>query len=158
MRRNVYEEFQSTLPSQGATNRICRKWRSTDISIHAPLTGSDLYQGLKDDGHVISIHAPLTGSDKQQEEIDSLKRISIHAPLTGSDLYEALMALPTEPFQSTLPSQGATHAGEVHGKLGHRFQSTLPSQGATHPIKAKQGKTFISIHAPLTGSDLCEQL
>ena len=106
----------------------------------------------------ISIHAPLTGSDKQQEEIDSLKRISIHAPLTGSDLYEALMALPTEPFQSTLPSQGATHAGEVHGKLGHRFQSTLPSQGATEPEDQTSKPEEISIHAPLTGSDISELL
>ena len=36
---------------------------------------------------VISIHAPLTGSDIQQRDIPLPLPISIHAPLTGSDTY-----------------------------------------------------------------------
>ena len=34
------------------------------ISIHAPLTGSDMIYRKKNCVHVISIHAPLTGSDQ----------------------------------------------------------------------------------------------
>ena len=55
-------------------------------------------------------------------------------------------------FQSTLPSQGAT--ADVCGELGkYEFQSTLPSQGATISAFTVSGSVFISIHAPLTGSD-----
>ena len=79
-------------------------------------------------------------------------------------------------FQSTLPSQGATngrkrlHAGtayfnprsphrERHRKLKRKslhkiFQSTLPSQGATVSWQRAPARRNISIHAPLTGSDL----
>ena len=37
-------KFQSTLPARGATWCICNFFHSTDISIHAPRTGSDLAQ------------------------------------------------------------------------------------------------------------------
>ena len=79
--------FQSTLPSQGATLFRAVDTRPPQISIHAPLTGSDLYrmrQGRY--GILISIHAPLTGSDT----------------VLGYD-GDILVK-----FQSTLPSQGAT--------------------------------------------------
>ena len=56
------------------------------ISIHAPLTGSDVPAVDIDLPAGISIHAPLTGSDYyyQDDELVTLP-ISIHAPLTGSD-------------------------------------------------------------------------
>ena len=79
--------------------------------------------------------------------------ISIHAPLTGSDFVRSASFAHFTTFQSTLPSQGATHVvGSEGGKnvdfnprSPHRerpiltqatettrqFQSTLPSQGAT---------------------------
>ena len=55
------------------------------ISIHAPLTGSDLdvVAGVIIAG--ISIHAPLTGSDDLFHPLAIPNLISIHAPLTGSD-------------------------------------------------------------------------
>ena len=78
-------------------------------------------------------------------------------------------------FQSTLPSQGATHnrkAGKKEQRYFNprsphrerlclhlsicricRFQSTLPSQGATCCQSQKYAHKYISIHAPLTGSD-----
>ena len=58
-------------------------------------------------GITISIHAPLTGSDIEEEGGASKVLISIHAPLTGSDdflFFHIYLLL----FQSTLPSQGAT--------------------------------------------------
>ena len=85
-----------------------------DISIHAPLTGSDLENwGIADakknfnprspygERRVtlrpqslmrrISIHAPLTGSDKKDIKMKIVVKISIHAPLTGSDITERLL-------------------------------------------------------------------
>ena len=58
-----------------------------DISIHAPLTGSDAEQGTVFPWvRWISIHAPLTGSDVQRTcNRHADISISIHAPLTGSD-------------------------------------------------------------------------
>ena len=38
----VLQEFQSTLPVWGATNRRIMQWDGTSISIHAPRVGSDL--------------------------------------------------------------------------------------------------------------------
>ena len=57
-------EFQSTLPSQGATTFRPVNQPVKLISIHAPLTGSDVgaVNGVTDSQN-ISIHAPLTGSD-----------------------------------------------------------------------------------------------
>ncbi len=78
--------FQSTLSSQGATQSGIRSVQIKEISIHAPLTGSD--QVVATDG--------------------ALVRISIHAPLTGSDDRNITDMCKVSQFQSTLPSQGAT--------------------------------------------------
>ena len=80
------EEFQSTLPSRGATGLVYGNFCAGNISIHAPLAGSDGKLPAVADDRAISIHAPLAGSD------DSL------AARYGRDVK----------FQSTLPSRGAT--------------------------------------------------
>ena len=78
-------QFQST-PSQGATDLPEGIANVLDISIHAPLTGSDrtLFD-FKYPWYNISIHAPLTGSDDATNLLNQIINISIHAPLTGSD-------------------------------------------------------------------------
>ena len=80
------------------------------------------------------------------------KQISIHAPLTGSDVRYFNMLHEMIVFQSTLPSQGAT-CPRAPQKTPTLFQSTLPSQGATDDAFNDATGLFISIHAPLTGSD-----
>ena len=55
-------------------------------------------------------------------------------------------------FQSTLPLRGATRLGQMQYALT-RFQSTLPLRGATYHPDVFRMAAFISIHAPLTGSD-----
>ena len=125
--------FQSTLPARGATvvlplpvpaaedfnprsphgerrTNAIKRLNHTNISIHAPRTGSDLARrrlrrpcsinfnprsphGERLDGVNqrvpfvgISIHAPRTGSDDEtMSDQRELLRISIHAPRTGSD-------------------------------------------------------------------------
>ena len=190
--------FQSTLPSQGATKivedvtfssdisihapltgsdlgRLDRYIRYADISIHAPLTGSDFRFPARFMVFDISIHAPLTGSDIQWQLSGRCCGISIHAPLTGSDRAAMVSPETTSRFQSTLPSQGATIGkqklqkalqfqstlpsqgatiGDKYGVSDGIFQSTLPSQGATSAISPFSIVYQISIHAPLTGSDL----
>ena len=56
----------------------------------------------------ISIHAPLTGSDVLDFGAAHKILISIHAPLTGSDLEPEESAPTWKKFQSTLPLRGAT--------------------------------------------------
>jgi len=103
-------QFQSTLPTRGATPRTHSRWDSAAISIHAPHAGSDTVgryrtpvqinfnprspRGERRDGDVlrvfgmpISIHAPHAGSDLVLLElVYGLRYISIHAPHAGSDL------------------------------------------------------------------------
>ena len=168
--------FQSTLPSQGATctavtsvsrhiyfnprspHRERHKEEITNIisnfiSIHAPLTGSDVDMLKPSDiGHIsihapltgsdsewlsagadleISIHAPLTGSD-EYDGLDCLKSlISIHAPLTGSDIYIFIARIRIQNFNPRSPHRERPYLiGLQYEK--YIFQSTLPSQGATN--------------------------
>ena len=59
-----------------------------NISIHAPLAGSDLpFLNKGSAGISISIHAPLAGSDVRSNRSKKFIQISIHAPLAGSDGY-----------------------------------------------------------------------
>ena len=81
----MFHVFQSTLPSQGATIIHFYMCEIGFISIHAPLTGSDLPLSQYKDVIIISIHAPLTGSDHLTQLHTHYEVISIHAPLTGSD-------------------------------------------------------------------------
>ena len=74
--------------------------------------------------------------------------------LTGSDPKRRGVKSPSKIFQSTLPSQGATSRGFGVIWCEQRFQSTLPSQGATLQSIHNIFRLQISIHAPLTGSDL----
>ena len=55
-------------------------------------------------------------------------------------------------FQSTLPLRGAT-TFDLASTPSARFQSTLPLRGATSQVRGVKNDQFISIHAPLTGSD-----
>ncbi len=102
----------------------------------------------------ISIHAPRTGSDPQGRRPRwSAHHISIHAPRTGSDTAPHQQTRRHPAFQSTLPARGATIP---HCCLLPRngFQSTLPARGATARDAGLDTGIIISIHAPRTGSDV----
>ena len=101
-----------------------------DISIHAPLAGSDSLVFLCLCVVLISIHAPLAGSDQRGYHAIALATISIHAPLAGSD------------HKTRYPKRGNTHfnprspcgerpAPETTHLIRYGFQSTLPLRGAT---------------------------
>ena len=78
--------FQSTLPLRGATPVLPVVAQAGDISIHAPLAGSDAKWWIDSQGDILSLHAPLA----------------------GSDIPTAKCILPHLGFQSTLPLRGAT--------------------------------------------------
>ena len=101
----------------------------------------------------ISIHAPRTGSDAAASSVcHPDKEISIHAPRTGSDGDPGFYESWDEIFQSTLPARGATEDGQRHD--AHQPISIhAPRTGSDQRIQIKTGLVPISIHAPRTGSD-----
>ena len=127
----VLHIFQSTLPSQGATRQDPALHPDSDISIHAPLTGSDGSRNRRIKCHVISIHAPLTGSDSEAAK--------------GRERFDR--------FQSTLPSQGATGHYHVRCMPASYFNPRSPHRERQDTIMCDVCPPLISIHAPLTGSD-----
>ena len=78
--------------------------------------------------------------------------ISIHAPLTGSD-YQKLQR-PKRPtnFNPRSP-YGERQVFPGQKVINKEFQSTLPLRGATWMSGLSVLVPYISIHAPLTGSD-----
>ena len=100
-----------------------------EISIHAPLAGSDEHFWWVDCRHVISIHAPLAGSDDSSEIYNRFPVISIHAPLAGSD----------------------NTGGEVSHTLTISIHAPLAGSDAHFNVTTVDPP--ISIHAPLAGSD-----
>ena len=105
---NHFRLFQSTLPIRGATQKYLKRCWVSEISIHAPHTGSDTTRAMRSTSksdfnprspygerpaepdrrgvrHPISIHAPHTGSDPPDPASGYSNIISIHAPHAGSD-------------------------------------------------------------------------
>ena len=145
--------FQSTLPLRGATVRSFGLDSTKPISIHAPLTGSDQYDETSNARGGISIHAPLTGSDRcpglliifwthfnPRSPYGERPLDALNARLNGD--FNPRSPYGERPVDSAMPS---SHSG---------FQSTLPLRGATCPLIKTLSSQCISIHAPLTGSDL----
>ena len=123
--------FQSTLPSQGATN-----WES----VHAHGTWN------------FNPRSPHRERPLQNLDIRIHYKISIHAPLTGSDYRSCSDWICSSYFNPRSPHRERLLIHWVMC-LVRLFQSTLSSQGATQSgIRSVQIKE-ISIHAPLTGSD-----
>ena len=171
----INKEFQSTLPLRGATMKRASRRPKSCISIHAPLTGSDPSGFLLFRNFHISIHAPLTGSDHPSsrrcwnpgdfnprspygERLSSFVFSFISSvfqstlPLRGATC-RGLDSTCTGTFQSTLPLRGATFFIGRNGTM-EVFQSTLPLRGATGLPLLPRPVASISIHAPLTGSDV----
>ena len=83
--------------------------------------------------------------------------ISIHAPLTGSDQPTGPPGQIAQHFNPRSP-YGERPNGCKAGMQPLRFQSTLPLRGATTSSTIAIPPSYISIHAPLTGSDDVPQI
>ena len=79
--------------------------------------------------------------------------ISIHAPLTGSDRKHDRQRTGPMYFNPRSP-YGERPADGFCLTEKKTFQSTLPLRGATRPVYGFGRVHGISIHAPLTGSDM----
>ena len=145
--------FQSTLPSQGATSSYPFSRSYSSFQSTLPSQGATPLTAPTTSPIDISIHAPLTGSDSTAPTQTLHHKISIHAPLTGSDS-SASASLPVAYiFQSTLPSQGATLRGGGILHRGKYFNPRSPHRERQHFHFMRSVIKAISIHAPLTGSD-----
>mgnify|MGYP007067778409 FL=1 len=124
--------FQSTLPARGATRFIRARIDCTEISIHAPRTGSDGSQTL------VNLCA---------------NRFQSTLPARGATAAIAGSAADGGNFNPRSPHGERLKPCGTKGACT-RFQSTLPARGATAPY-ITNGRAFsISIHAPRTGSDM----
>ena len=124
--------FQSTLPARGATTDNLSGVQRSDISIHAPRTGSDF---------------------EFDPTFYRYKLISIHAPRTGSDFLSRAPRLSHMPFQSTLPARGATVKRIWRDMARWHFNPRSPHGERPPNIPRVLSSSQISIHAPRTGSD-----
>ncbi len=170
------EQFQSTLPLRGATQRGEDLLRPHRISIHAPLAGSDAASSVtigmtvyfnphspcgerpggsdgQPVGGAISIHTPLAGSDPAGRRSPSTTSNFNPRSPCGERRSQLRDHRHDSLFQSTLPLRGATGAGFSMFLGDVKFQSTLPLRGATKCPEYIMAKLRISIHAPLAGSD-----
>ena len=123
--------FQSTLPSQGATDYV--QMYAESLAFQSTLPSQGATQCFINFFELIFYFNPRSPHRERrhaQNKNRQFNRVSIHAPLTGSD-----------------------ERSETTTRRDSLFQSTLPSQGATPETKTQVAPQNISIHAPLTGSD-----
>ena len=148
-----FYRFQSTLPLRGATPAKQRAVMNRRISIHAPLTGSDIrVSAIK--CYICDFNPRSPYGERPVKFVcdRGVSHISIHAPLTGSDPaswtrsgrstdfnprspygerpYPASPPRPTANFNPRSPYGERLSSWSFWiGKC--RFQSTLPLRGAT---------------------------
>ena len=78
--------------------------------------------------------------------------ISIHAPLAGCDEERRAMKRELKDFNPRTP-RGVRRASAAGSSPTQTFQSTHPSRGATAALEIPADLLLISIHAPLAGCD-----
>ena len=149
--------------------------RNELISIHAPLTGSDVLDkytefvvfnfnprspygerlpqpGFQNVLLKFQSTLPLRGATYVHQCGRKNHHISIHAPLTGSDKRSKTATPANFIFQSTLPLRGATAVAPFASIKG-RISIHAPLTGSDTVADIILATAPISIHAPLTGSD-----
>ena len=89
----VYYIFQSTLPLRGATQGLVYFSDHGEISIHAPLVGSDQQEACsRKSATDFNPRSPCGERHYWVTHYVNGLPISIHAPLAGSDMTEIFMA------------------------------------------------------------------
>ena len=150
---NLASLFQSTLPLRGATEAQKEFTRVVEISIHAPLAGSDVARGIHEVDSsdfnprspcgerlgVVGVFSslsifqstlPLRGATPVFLFTASITMISIHAPLAGSDGFLCTKTCPICDFNPRSPCGERLRFRKRFFFLAG-FQSTLPLRGAT---------------------------
>ncbi len=127
--------FQSTLPLRGATLCIRQKEGLRQISIHAPLAGSDGGRWSRRSGpEHFNPRSPCGERPRSRSRRSQGSDFNPRSPCGERPVKEPSSTWP-RPFQSTLPLRGATGSTSSSPACSSRFQSTLPLRGAT-PARA----------------------
>ena len=123
--------FQSTLPARGATPIPWLSYCHSQISIHAPRTGSDSIFPHKLFFLIIfQSTLPARGATHFGCPPFPFGSISIHAPRTGSDQTH-LTPSPTTFYFNPRSPHGERLRIHILFSKSFEFQSTLPARGAT---------------------------
>ena len=123
--------FQSTLPSQGATAYAQQYFKTLGFQSTLPSQGATASGMTRGQSTGISIHAPLTGSDKRIYDAYKLYR----------------NFNPRSPHRERL-----VRGGEVD--TAWNFNPRSPHRERQTDVTNQFNSYKISIHAPLTGSDI----
>ena len=171
----LLRRFQSTLPLRGATSKFSIDGGDISISIHAPLTGSDLEKVIGKQRFGISIHAPLTGSDAKPGQYHCRtnhfnprspygerpllyqprhwpEHFNPRSPYGERLLYHQLPVW-VDDFNPRSPYGERLQAGCGH-RDGDYFNPRSPYGERPGFTPCERPQAVISIHAPLTGSDI----
>ena len=127
--------------------------REGEISIHAPLTGSDeRHAAYRPRSLYFNPRSPYGERPASKGDLYMATTISIHAPLTGSDSTNT----------QNRPRAGDFNPRSPYGErpTGRKFQYSRPNFNPRSPYGERHFNADvwshsknISIHAPLTGSD-----
>ena len=171
------EEISIHAPLTGSDLRKMELEEQIEISIHAPLTGSDspcpshsrraphfnprspygerrIWSRSSSTSSSFQSTLPLRGATPRPRRLaGATPYFNPRSPYGERRGLHALLLGGVE-FQSTLPLRGATLLLPLTAARSSIFQSTLPLRGATFGIEDVAAALYISIHAPLTGSDL----
>ena len=123
------------------------------ISIHAPLTGSD-YATAESQVEMLKFQSTLPSQGATSKVADCIvyTMISIHAPLTGSDSYFAILIIfYTISIHAPLTGSDVQWRRDKPDKF--YFNPRSPHRERHYIAFKNVGYMDISIHAPLTGSD-----
>ena len=124
------------------------------ISIHAPLTGCDIWQIVSEDlPDLFQPTHPSRGATGWAYRQNMEVLISTHAPLTGCDSETDMRSCQRRDFNPRTP-HGVRPNGPEATEQAVEFQPTHPSRGATIGDTVELQNLWISTHAPLTGCDL----
>ena len=123
--------FQSTLPLRGATNIPPNSVLLVDISIHAPLTGSDLFW-LRLLRQVRYFNPRSPYGERRCKNANQTKRGQFQStlPLRGATGVLGFLDISSVYFNPRSP-YGERRCNRYNSKFYQGFQSTLPLRGAT---------------------------
>ena len=145
--------FQSTLPLRGATAAAHRDGDPQAISIHAPLAGSDrVFCRARRKPCAFQSTLPLRGATAHVTTDVNTEEISIHAPLAGSDSARACRR-PWRPHFNPRSPCGERRSRRRSPPCQTNFNPRSPCGERRRRVGVAGGRLFISIHAPLAGSD-----
>ena len=151
--------FQSTLPSQGATRCDCQQlFEISYFNPRSPHRERRVRAKWRRNFQHFNPRSPHRERHVPAGYVKTFRAISIHAPLTGSDELGERPCPRYMEFQSTLPSQGATITELGYMDSLQNFNPRSPHRERRRLVARLNFRRFISIHAPLTGSDAGRQI